>query len=180
MYLGASPVIQQVRCQTMENAQLCRATARQSFPVFPLSMFSACSFSIPNTWQHLVDCRAQGRQDSQGIGGSPGKEQQPSHSTLTTRKVLHAERVEGVMEEGHDLSINTLFGSQYLHWLLAKAKSWVDEIFFFWPTTPHRVYQMLHCSWQSQLAPRNLHHHCDSKKCVRRKQQQGGAVTDWP
>lgn len=107
----------------MENAQLCRATARQSFPVLSLSMFSACSFPTPNTWQPLVDCRAQGRQDSQGIAGSPGKEQQPSHSTLTTRKVLHAERVEGVMEKGHDLSINTLFGSQYLHWLLAKAKS---------------------------------------------------------
>lgn len=129
MYLGASSVISKWDAKQWRMHSCAELQPGRVF-LFFLSMFSACSFSIPNTWQPLVDSRAQGRQDSQAIAGSPGKEQQPSHSTLTTRKVLHTGRVEGVMEKGHDLSINTLFGSQYLHWLLAKAKPWVDEIFF--------------------------------------------------
>lgn len=72
---------QQVRCQTMENAQLCRATARQSFPGFPFHVFCLQLFHT----QHLA---ALGGQQSTRKAGFPGHSRQSWQGTATKSQHL--------------------------------------------------------------------------------------------
>lgn len=160
----------------MSNRGTCTAATDRQFSCF--SVFSTCSFSL---LKHLAVLGEL--QSMREVVGLPGKEQQPSHSTLTMTPVLNVEIVESVMGKGCDLFINTLSGIDWLQSPLTigkRKKVLSRQDFIFWPTTPHRVYQMLHWSSQSQLAPKNLHHHHHSEKCVRRKGQQREAVIDQP